>query len=215
MKKIFTLAAIIAVAISLASCGATKRFKHEQKQSASIDIKSDYDSTSHTKAKVETETKKKATVKTTETIDTNIVVPGSSVSAKKPLEEITKGKPLVVDVNGHSFSIRYNPGTGNIDAESTVSDRTVPVHAKRVTEAETEEEGTTKAQTENKAAVSASEAAKGETDTSEVIKTSETKATPWYFAPWPWIILFVIGAAAYLKYGSPIGWITSILKRKT
>lgn len=214
MKKTLSLAILIAVAISLASCGATKRFKHTEDHSASFKTESNYDSTSQSKTKVENATNTKAKIKTTETVDTNITVPGTSVTGGKSLDDIKDGKPLVIDVNGHSLSVRYNPGTGNIEAKSTTEDRTVPVRATRVTEAETQEQSTTTAQEETKVSVSAENASKGESSSSELTKASETAATPWYFAPWPWIILFVVGAAAYLKYGSPMRWIAALIKPK-
>jgi hypothetical protein len=213
-KRILLFVSIIAAALVLTSCGATKRFKQTQEQSSSFENSAKYDSTGQTKAKTETSTDTKTKIKTTETIDTNITIPGSSVKGSKSIDDIKSGKPLVIDNNGHSLSIRFNPGTGNIEAQATTEAKSVPVRAERVTEAETNEQATRTAESQSKAKVSAKEAAKGDTSSASLNKASETAATPWYFAPWPWFILAGIIGILYLKYGSPLSWIAALVKRK-
>lgn len=215
MKRILSIALIVAVATILASCGTLKRHKQAEQLSASTETKNELETKAEIKTKAETKDVAKGTVKTTETVDTNITVPGSTVTGGKPLEEITSGKPLVVDVNGHSLSVRYNPGTGNIEANSTTKDKSVPVKATRVTEADWESIGTTNTSEHAKASQSASNEAKSDTSSSKVNASTEVGPTPWYFSPWPWIIAFAIGAFLYLRYGSPLKWIAALFSRKS
>jgi len=94
-----------------------------------------------TKSTVETSEKSDSTAASiskttiTETIDTNITLPGGQATIGTPMSELMKGDSIVAEQNGTEVILVYNTKTRTVHATGKTQPRKVPVKATKTTEA--------------------------------------------------------------------------------
>jgi hypothetical protein len=121
---------------------------------------------------------------TTRKVDTTLNLPGSTVSGSKPMDNLINGDSLVSENDQARVAVRFNPGTGNIEATATVKPREVPVQVDE--------------RIEQQADIRVKRDIEQEQSTSQMERVKEPDSTPLW--AWSLILLLLIGLAFCIEY---------------
>ncbi len=166
------LLTILLLAVALSSCGLFKKISH--KTNTELEVKAETELSTDTSTKTKTDTDRQTITKITETVDTQVRVPGTSVTVARPLTELIE-KGHIVAQNGPSvIRIDYDPTTGTVKATGKTEPTFMPVKIQRTEEVsedlKTKETVKADVETERKEAVKVDQ----ETETKDVTEEPST-----------------------------------------
>lgn len=124
--------AVILLAISLSSCGLFKKISN--KVSTDLEVKANTELHTETDTKTKTDTERETVTKVTETVDTQVRVPGSSVTVARPLTELIEKGTITAQDGPSIVRIDYDPTTGTVKATGRIESQIVPIKIHRTEE---------------------------------------------------------------------------------
>ncbi len=193
---------ILAVLSACTGCGAMKRNKSkEQLQEKSSE---------HLKEKTSEQLQEKNDqqlqynnhTKTTNQLDTNIHVPGDSLGFITPLSSLIQNGGVSIDGGDMSIDLKYNPATGQLTGTTKSKPKVIPVKVNSSSESFTniKQDQQHEKKQEKKSDIDLKK--KDESESNKKNVAAERKASPWYFSPWPWLLIAaaVVCLAWYIRH---------------
>jgi hypothetical protein len=166
------LLTILLLAVTLSSCGLFKKVSHTT--NTDLEIKAETELSTDTSTKTKTDTDRQTITKTTETVDTQVRVPGTSVTVARPLTELIENGHIMAQDGTAVVRIEYDPTTGTVKATGKTEPTFMPIKIQRTEEVsedlKTKETVKTDIETDLKEAVKADQ----ETETKDVTTERNT-----------------------------------------
>lgn len=123
---------VIFLAISLSSCGLFKKISN--KESTDLEVKASTELRTETDTKTKTDTERETVTKVTEIVDTQVRVPGTSVTLARPLTELIEKGTIMAQDGTAVVRIDYDPTTGTVKATGRTEETFMPVKIHRTEE---------------------------------------------------------------------------------
>jgi len=132
-SSIIPLLIILLISTLIMGCSSTK---HVISSKTSQDKVTDQKSSVQTDKTINTVivAKNQVTEKTTEIIDTNVMIPSKEISGSGTLNDVISGKTIYTESNDQTIKTEYDPITKTIKSTATIKPSSVPVHNYKTTE---------------------------------------------------------------------------------
>lgn len=169
--------ACILAAVILSSCTVSKTRNKSATESDSTSK-----TASNTESDINTLTEERSTVKTTETFNAEVSIPGQQVSTSQPSDKLDKGDTISAALNGLSVKA-FKDRNGNINLSAKTEDKKLNVKGDKTTESNLNSSKNERVK-ETKSIQEEAEIS------SKTVRVQATKVTNW-FSPW-WLLLLLI-----------------------